>query len=1059
MQNNFEDLKKIRNGFLRKIEEKIIGPTDERKEFIYEPPHKQYLSGFLFPKDSNVNDINDSIDNNSIEVGDCEDNVDEEQQMDLLFQKLPSSVGLSFAVASECNSVEIEVKAAKYVEDRDIEGNKGWRRHPFHNGCPEKVTIYLEDNDVIKPITVLEDHAEIFIKIRKYTDYKILTISLVNRNETEKSIVVSDILTQVELKCTPAYGVIKYQSNFFSITDPEMLMLELQYSHVPTFALGHGCSAYWPKTLSGTVNYVRTSFLPLVEVPPVTTEIEELDVQIKETFKLVNLSNPQYDPLPGFKAFIQIYKNWAEEQESQSVETKYIAIKKDILLAIHNAIHRAERGIKLLENSSEAMKVFRLANYAMLLSMLRNKFKNNKDPQLQKILNEARLNQLDQEKLEIPVWRPFQIFFFLMSLNGLWSSQDEDRDIVDLIWFATGGGKTEAYLAVAAFEMLRRRIVEKVQGTAIIKRYTLRLLTIQQFERAGSLICALESMRRVGLIKDTEEYSLGLWVGISATPNSNKGQDGALEDLQAIINTDGVVNNNKIPLKACPCCGTAIIPAHKKIGGDDMGARWNDETEEVELFCPNTLCAFHGGLPIRYVDESLYKKPPTMLLGTVDKFAMLAWKPEARCFFGNGQNIQPPSLIIQDELHLISGPLGTVNGSYEAALDCIISTRGKPAKYICASATIRKAADQIKKLYGRQCSIFPPAGLSADDSFFSKSQSSKMGRLYLGALSQGHSPTFANVVATTGLLAASAECEEQPDTWWTLIAYHNSKRELGKSMTLILDDIPARLKQMGGTRKLKSENIRELSSNLKDSQIPEMLEELKRTKDSDSQEALDYVACTNMLSVGVDVPRLGLMMINGQPKMVSEYIQASSRVGRQQEGLPGVVFTLYSPSKPRDRSHYEIFRSFHQGFYRYVEPTSITPFAEPALDRALHGAFLSFIRMSSDYIYENDHADDIDQYENHIQTLKDRLAERMERAGADRVVIVEYLLRFIDHWQSLKRKSNRTVMFSSSNSKSHQSLIKYFKKTGDGIETLTSLRNVDIPIGLKVKKKINGVNV
>lgn len=334
-----------------------------------------------------------------------------------------------------------------------------------------------------------------------------------------------------------------------------------------------------------------------------------------------------------------------------------------------------------------------------------------------------------------------------------------------------------------------------------------------------------------------------------------------------------------------------------------------------------------------------------------------------------------------------------------------------------------------------------------------------MGRLYLGALSQGHSPTFANVVATTGLLAASAECEEQPDTWWTLIAYHNSKRELGKSMTLILDDIPARLKQMGGTRKLKSENIRELSSNLKDSQIPEMLEELKRTKDSDSQEALDYVACTNMLSVGVDVPRLGLMMINGQPKMVSEYIQASSRVGRQQEGLPGVVFTLYSPSKPRDRSHYEIFRSFHQGFYRYVEPTSITPFAEPALDRALHGAFLSFIRMSSDYIYENDHADDIDQYENHIQTLKDRLAERMERAGADRVVIVEYLLRFIDHWQSLKRKSNRTVMFSSSNSKSHQSLIKYFKKTGDGIETLTSLRNVDIPIGLKVKKKINGVNV
>lgn len=1055
MSESISKLKEIRNDFLRQISNKLIGPSDGAKEFIYEPPHKQYLCGFLFPKDTSIEDRANLFEHE--EEGD-----EDAQQLDLLFQRLPASAGLSFAVEANCHLVNVEVKAARYIQDQDQDLNKGWLRQPYHQDKYEAITIDLSQPE-LSPVYVLEGHAAILIKIRTYTHYKILTISLVNQKIAGKTIDVTDILTQVEMKCTPETGVIKYQDISGFNTDSELLALELQYSNMPTFALGHACSAYWPSTNEGKVPFVRTSYLPLVEVPSVTTEIQGLDAQITEAFELVNLTRNDFDPLPGFRAFVSVYRTWAESLSSQMVCEKYTEVKKDILLSIFSAIDRAERGIDLLEKSTEAMWIFRLANHAMLLSMLRSIYKNESDSQLQQIFESSEFHLLDKEKIEVAIWRPFQIFFFLMSLSGLWDETDDDRNIVDLIWFATGGGKTEAYLAVAAFEMLRRRLVDSVQGTAIIKRYTLRLLTIQQFERAGGLICALESMRQDGLFNDNEEYSLGLWVGGAATPNSNKGEDGAYDDLMAILNTDGLVENNKIPLKSCPCCGTAIIPTFKKTGDVGVGARWNKERQEVELFCPNVRCFYHQLLPIRYVDESLYRHPPTMLLATVDKFAMLAWKPEARYFFGDGKKIQPPSLIIQDELHLISGPLGTINGSYEAALDCIITAKSKPAKYICATATIRKAKEQIQKLYGRTCSIFPPAGLSAEDSFFSKSESQKMGRLYLGALSQGHSPTFANVVATTGLLAASSDCYEKwgdiADTWWTLVAYHNSKRELGKSMTLIHDDVPARLKQMEESRILKSENIKELSSNLKDSQIPQMLEELKISKGEHSDAALDYVACTNMLSVGVDVPRLGLMIINGQPKMVSEYIQASSRVGRKQNSLPGVVFTLYSPSKPRDRSHYEIFRSFHQGFYRYVEPTSITPFAEPALNRALHGAFLSLVRMVSDHIYANEHAHDILTFEDEIQTLKDFLAARMARAGADKVLIVERLIKFIDEWKKTKKSNSRALMFYSSGSKSHLSLIKPFKSRGGGIETLQSLRNVDIPVALKVKHKMCGVEV
>jgi hypothetical protein len=542
---------------------------------------------------------------------------------------------------------------------------------------------------------------------------------------------------------------------------------------------------------------------------------------------------------------------------------------------------------------------------------------------------------------------------------------------------------------------------------------------------------------------------LGLWVGKDSSPNDYTGTDGAIANLNKIRSTIGKVEGAKVPLKQCPVCATSIVPAQKHEGDEGLGLR--ETGGQIEVFCPNAECPFHDSLPISFIDQYLYDNPPTMLLGTVDKFAMLAWRNEARAFFGTGKDVSPPSLIIQDELHLISGPLGTLAGIYEAAIDTAIGSLGNHPKYICATATIRRADDQIRKLFGRDAALFPPPGLDAADSFYSRTQKDVSGRIYIGAMGQGHTPTFSNVIAATALLAAGGimrdRIKELADTWWTLVAYHNSKRELGKTLSLARDDIPARLRALGERRTIAGSGVKELSANLKDSEIPEALHQLGISIPDKS--ALDFVACTNMLSVGVDVQRLGLMMVNGQPKTVSEYIQASSRVGRDSKRPAGIVFALFSPSKPRDRSHYEFFRAFHKGYYRHVEPTSVTPFALPAQDRGLHGAFLALVRMVSP-LHANNHASKVNAQIVLVRKLADDLLERIEKScDGDISESRACLEKFISFWTGLAGERGTNLRFQS-NGRQYAQLIRPFREPGKGWETLQSLRHVDTPLKLVV---------
>jgi ATP-dependent helicase YprA (DUF1998 family) len=364
------------------------------------------------------------------------------------------------------------------------------------------------------------------------------------------------------------------------------------------------------------------------------------------------------------------------------------------------------------------------------------------------------------------------------------------------------------------------------------------------------------------------------------------------------------------------------------------------------------------------VDDAIYDQPPTLLIGTVDKFAMLPWRPQARSLFGLGTKYDPPELIIQDELHLISGPLGSMVAHYETAIEalCRSGSGARAPKIVASTATISHASEQIRALYNdRSAFLFPPQGLRVGESFFARENTTGAGRLYIGVFASAlPSHVTAQIRVVSALLQAvkSLEVSEPAllDPYWTLMAYFNSIRELGHAATLIRADIreymnamwdrQALTKELGGQDALKKRRFinrdLELTSRIQSSQIPEILQQLfSPLQSGEDQHAVDVCLATNMIQVGLDVPRLSLMTVIGQPKTTAEYIQASSRIGRRE---PGLVATIYNPSRPRDRSHYEHFRAYHQNLYRFVEPTSVTPFAEPVIERALHAVAVALVR-------------------------------------------------------------------------------------------------------------------
>jgi hypothetical protein len=326
--------------------------------------------------------------------------------------------------------------------------------------------------------------------------------------------------------------------------------------------------------------------------------------------------------------------------------------------------------------------------------------------------------------------------------------------------------------------------------------------------------------------------------------------------------------------------------------------------------------------------------------------------------------------VIQDELHLISGPLGTMAGLYEAAIEALcvreIGGRAVQPKIIASTATVRRAQDQIQALFARSLTqIFPPPGPDRRDSFFARmvSSSETAARLYLGIAAQGRNPKVIMRKTWLALMGAAERAyrdagghrnEKNPaDPYMTVLGYFNGLRELGGARRILEEEVQNTIKAYGGRKRIGEgqglfqdrknfSEVVELTSRVSTDKVAEARRRLEAPFHKIEQR-VDCAIATNMISVGLDIPRLGLMVVVGQPKTHAEYIQATSRVGRDDK-RPGLVVTLLNIHKPRDRSHYERFRHYHETFYRSVEVASVTPFSARALDRGFAGALMALAR-------------------------------------------------------------------------------------------------------------------
>jgi hypothetical protein len=708
----------------------------------------------------------------------------------------------------------------------------------------------------------------------------------------------------------------------------------------------------------------RVDHRPVDDVTTVMADLAKLDGK-----GLANALSP----------LAEAYGKWIDQQRYAPLQRDSLEkTRADLMNKAQRAKERIEEGIALLGSSAQALRAFQLMNQAMHVAAL----------QADKTREDPRYVGGKQ-----PDWRPFQVAFVLMNLPSVLDPAHRDRKLAELIYFPTGGGKTEAYLGLIAFVLVLRRIraqgmPHEGRGVAVLLRYTLRLLTLDQLGRAATLMCALEELRRRNPKElGNARFTVGLWVGASASANRLKDVHQTLSDY-----THGRTDS-PFPLTNCPWCGEAIKIQNIKLV-DLEGKPTKKNFARAAVYCDQSSCLYTEakvpglGLPVLFVDEQIYQDVPSFIVATVDKFAMMPWRGDAGMLFGRATHVDdqraygvmhdppvgarpvpegllPPELIVQDELHLISGPLGTMVGLYEAAVDYLcerpIGGAPRPPKVVCSTATVRRAREQIQALFGRPMSLFPPRGITDGDNFFSKVEHDKPGRLYVGVGAPGRALRAVSVRTYAVMLAAArkhfdpkGDAKQPADPYMTLVGYFNSLRELGGMRRLVEDEVRNRVKDIEeGKRPLlfvgphpwatdrKLEMPAELTSRESTERVKDTKRRLAARRTSIDPEPLDVVLASNMISVGLDIDRLGLMVVTGQPKTTSEYIQATSRVGR---AYPGLVVACLNVMRPRDRSHYERFIAYHESFYREVEATSVTPFSGQALDRGLVGSLLSMVR-------------------------------------------------------------------------------------------------------------------
>lgn len=831
--------------------------------------------------------------------------------------------------------------------------------------------------------------------------------------------------------------LVPYNPPNFLEFDEEQSFAKLVYRRYEDFGEGHNTSVHWAK--DNEFRYIRTEFIPGEDIPKVDFEPKKvvgnkteprMDSGVLQFRRHSTLSEVENQiVLDELKSFVQKYNEWIGEKTNDlngaGLTTEADDILRRQLKSCETDCARLNRNIQLLQRDGAAMAAYRTMNTAMFMQLHHSiKTKDVIKHQLPAFHPTVKgfSYYADLELSNEYQWRPFQLAFILLNIDGFVKPSQHEKvsadvfgtgwpernEIADLVWFPTGGGKTEAYLGLIAFCVAYRRFTKGSQagGTTVLMRYTLRLLTLQQFQRATLLICALEVMRKQkypiarGMsLGDTTRITIGLFVGRDSAPNkwsdNERGMDHELEQIQNQLSERKEVAT-KLPHTECPWCGGALftnstLPNVLPLPTDAYGIK-----SSLNITCNTVNCAFYAptpvqeenALPLRLFDEDVYKFPPTLLFGTVDKFAALANRVsteksdrnnDSRRLFGKGTGTSvdslPPELIIQDELHLLFGPLGSAVGLFEKAIDSICTYVDRDGntirpKVITSTATTRNTNKQIFALFERRSEIFPKQGITSDDSFFSfyervKDDVNKFAsdRRYLGLLPSGKTQVWMQLrIASLCMVhrlkfiqqhytlsemirgQILPELAEAFDYYHTILSYFNSLKEVGKTQSQLAHYLPGDINLITGNvlpwcfldhliRKSHEIEWGELTGRLTGEHVKTSMRKIEsRWKLLHTEGPPEFVISTNMISVGIDISRLNLIIINSMPRNTAEYIQASSRVARKDKGL---VFTIHHPFRSRDISHYQRFREFHEKFYGYVEPISVTPFASKALTRYL----------------------------------------------------------------------------------------------------------------------------
>ena len=1029
-------------------------------------PDRFYLTGYLTPvmeededESESVRDVLDApVSEDDLppemqiteELGDT-DEVHDERKSDSTRVGKESfstrSIGITVSPSEFDWSMDVSFSWGEYTVNEEGE-KRSWKRNPKSIRFSISESDFEESKEHSRRF---DEHQGVLVYLKFVPGSpRTLTVRLVNeRTFTRKDWKVRAESTMFQVRVEVNGGLREVRAREIILRDPSVALL---YHDSEVLAQGHNIGVDW----SEDGNRAWTDHIPRYEVPKMI-ERQEVGELIPSFEKLIDEESLP-ETLEELKEFPKAYKKWLEGEERRYAELGLEGPTPDTILSFEETfkvhtnnvkenISRIESGIDLLISDQVAREAFRLANEAILFSQT---------------------SETLSETYRIPgfTWRPFQLAFQLLNIPSIVNPEGDGRKIVDLAWFPTGGGKTEAYLGLIAFLSFYRRLnpessqkEKESPGVHTIMRYTLRLLTSDQ---AGRLVRAVGAMNTVaersgiGIQQGFSPFRVGNWVGEKSTPNRffvhpefrSEGSKRAQAILDKANANEELGDCSVVQFQTCPWCGDDSIGDARRYQIEHL--HWTGGKPTLSVNCSNHDCEFHDWMPFTCVDEDIYLNPPTVLLGTADKFVQIAnnhWPKSLKHstdyeeYYSEEFSIRrmlgferetggpdPPDLIIQDELHLLSGPLGTIAGLVETALSVVWKEAcGHEPKYVAATATIRGAERDVGLMYGKKLNVFPPPLLSASDNFFSEGapvSKENPGRLHLGLMcssaksrSLTDQPSASILQSVNNLLekelASGSELKDSPlDPYWTLVMYYNSLRELGSGQSSLSQNIPRWVEtysKSSGFEQRTFSRDRELTSRRSGRELTQYRSELNMKLGSQLK-PLDVLSTSNMFQVGIDVPRLGIMEIIGQPRSNSEYIQSSGRIGRKK---PGMVLSLLRGSFPRDQSHYELVRSFHQEFYRHVDRTSTTPFSLRSLDRALDTTLMALVRLVSQDLAPRDSLNKLSTGNrrivrlpigNAIQGFRDSIEGRLKGAGYDKDRYLDEVLREFDKaWSELQR--------------------------------------------------------